>query len=94
MRIFGLSVPMDINYDGLVKLVIEKVLNIAVPRFKWHYDDIKNVKVISSRAAQNESLLVIVTFRFEDDKFRFLSGRDILRQCSIRVGDYLTINIV
>ncbi|KAL4224315.1 hypothetical protein ACF0H5_017770 [Mactra antiquata] len=92
MRIFGLSVPTDINYDGLVKLVIEKVLNIAVPGFKWHYDDIKNVRVISSRAAQNESPLVIVTFRFEDDKFRVFSGRDILRQCSIRVRDDLTFN--
>ena len=89
MRVFGLKVDARNNQDQLKSIVINKVLKVANPGINWSKDDIKYVRVISSNDATKESLL-IVTFRFDDDKFRIYEGRALLRTSSIRVGDDLT----
>ncbi|KAH3711296.1 hypothetical protein DPMN_070801 [Dreissena polymorpha] len=89
MRVFGLKVDATNYQDQLKSIFINKVLKVANPGINWSEDDIKYVKVISSNDATKESLL-IVTFRFDDDKFRVYEGRALLRTSSIRVGDDLT----
>ncbi|KAL4236998.1 hypothetical protein ACF0H5_005382 [Mactra antiquata] len=91
MRVFGLSVENISTYSDLVKYVLENVLKIACPTFKWSTDDITNIRTIPSSDSKN-SPLVIVTFRYEDDKHRVFNGRDLLRKNLIRVGDDLTYN--
>ncbi|KAL4221664.1 hypothetical protein ACF0H5_019921 [Mactra antiquata] len=91
MRVFGLSVENISTYSDLVKYVLENVLKIACPTFKWSTDDITNIRTIPSSDPKN-SPLVIVTFRYEDDKYRVFNGRDLLRKNLIRVGDDLTYN--
>jgi hypothetical protein len=89
MRVFGLSVGNDSTYPDLVKLVIDKVLNIACPTFKWKPDDIKNIRIIPGSDTSISSL-IIITFRHDDDKYQVFKGCDLLRKYSIRVGDDLT----
>ncbi|KAH3876096.1 hypothetical protein DPMN_039376 [Dreissena polymorpha] len=89
MRVIGLKVDAKNNQDQFKSIVINKVLKVANPSINWFKDDIKYVKVISSNDATKESLL-IVTFRFDDDKFQVYKGRALLRTSSIRVDDDLT----
>lgn len=88
-RVFGLSLNPDKDASSLKMDVIEKILNIASPNIDWKRHDIKRIKVIPSQENPG-SQLIIVTFRYDDDKFRVFSGRDKLREVGIRVGDDLT----
>ena len=89
MRVFGLQVGSTISYPDLLDMIMKNVLKVACPTFKWHSDDIKSIRVIQGTDSQNSSL-VIVSFKFEEDKYRVFGGRDLLRNVSIRVGDDLT----
>lgn len=89
MRIFGLRFDSNTDDGGLINLVINKVLKVACPSFRWSPDDIKAVRVVR-QGSQHQAPIVIITFRHDDDKLQVYRGRTELRKVSIRVGDDLT----
>ena len=89
MRIFGLDVKLGDSENCAKQKVIKHVLNKACPDYDWVAEDIKRVQVISSPDS-DKFPLVIVHFRFDDDKFRIYRGREELRKYGLRVGDDLT----
>ena len=89
MRIFGLDIKIDYTENCAKDKVINLVLNKACPDGDWVPEDIKRVQIISSSDG-DKFPLVIVHFRYDDDKFRIYRGREKLRKYGLRVGDDLT----
>ena len=89
MRIFGLDVKLGDSENCAKQKVLKHVLNKACPDYDWVPEDIKRVQVIASSDGEKFPL-VIVHFRFDDDKFKIYRGREELRTYGLRVGDDLT----
>ena len=88
MRIFGLNLDLNSSLKTKKSEIIEKVLKVANNSVKWHPDDLKQVQCIASE--DDKPPLVIVQFRWDDDKMCVYNGRDKLRDNGIRVGDDLS----
>lgn len=89
LRIFGLSETNSESIGSLKSKVIKEVLNVASPDESWIPDDLKFVSRKGNKA-EGICRMVLVTFRFDDDKFKIFKGRDILRNNGIRISDDLT----
>ena len=89
MRVFGITLDPELNSDQRTDFIIKRVLKVACPDSEWYHDDIKAVRVIPS-TDPTAPPLIIVTFRYDDDKFQVYKGRDALRNIKIKVGDDLT----
>ena len=87
MSVFGL--PENENHEVLKALVAEKVLKAACPEEDWEPDDMIRA-FRAGKATEDQPRMVIVTFRYSDDKFSIYNGRDSLRNKGIRVSDDLT----
>lgn len=71
------------------KLIVDKVFSIANPKTKWQIDDIKSARRVG-KANGNNDRLIIMSFRFDDNKSKIYEGRDKLREKGVRVSDDLT----
>ena len=89
MRIFGLDVNINESELAFKNKVIRYVLRKAFPEGNWVPEDIKRVQIVSTDDS-DKSPILIVHFRYDDDKFRIYQGRDELRKNGLRVGDDLT----
>lgn len=89
MRVFGLDIKKTDSEKDVEYNVIKHVLKKAYPGGDWVSEDIKRVQIISESEGDKSSL-VIVHFRYDDDKFKIYSGRQELRKFGLRVGDDLT----
>ena len=89
MRIFGLEERGEESYNELRTQIIENVLKIACPEETWERDDIKRA-FRAGEATGEKPRMIIMKFRYDDDKYRIYTGRDMLRERGIRVGNDLT----
>ncbi|KAL4231817.1 hypothetical protein ACF0H5_009393 [Mactra antiquata] len=89
MRVYGLKLD-NYSEESLEEIMLNKVLKVAAPSRDWSTDDIMSVRVIRNGRDNRLTPLIIIKFRFLDDKFKVYSGRDILRHTGVRVGDDLT----
>ena len=69
MRVFGLPENENVNPEVLKALVAEKVLKAACPHKDWEPDDMIRA-FRAGKATDDQPRMVIVTFRYSDDKFR------------------------
>ena len=90
MRIFGLNIKETDPEITVKQKIIKDVLKKANPSGDWVADDNKRVHIVTNENADNTFPIVIVHFRYDDDKLRVYKGRDELRGDGIRVGDDLT----
>ena len=89
LRIFGFEESEHESYNELRTNVVDQVLNVACPEENLEAVDIK--KVYRARVPRNgKPRMVIMKFRYDDDKHRIYTGRDTLRKRGIRVGNDLT----
>ena len=89
MRIFGLAEEPDERNLDAKRIVTQKVLKVACSGEDWSPDDIQRAYRVGE-SKDGQPRLMLVTFRYCDDKFRVYDGRDILRKNGIRVSDDLT----
>lgn len=88
-RIFELK---DYEHETNLQLkhkVLKDVLNTACPDLDFQLDDIKYAQRIGPFRVDFDRM-VLVTFRYDDDKHRVFQGREALRNVGIRVSDELT----
>ncbi|WAR04823.1 hypothetical protein MAR_020192, partial [Mya arenaria] len=81
----GTDAGMMSKIDGICLIPI-----VASPNDIWIADDLKYVKCIGD-VKDGRQPLTVVTFRYDDDKYRIYKGRDELRKHNVRVGDDLTV---
>ena len=89
MRVFGLEQRGEESYNELRNNIVENVLKLACPEETWERDDIKRAYRTGDEIS-GKPRMVIMKFRYDDDKYRIYEGRDILREQGIRVGNDLT----
>ena len=89
MRIFGLEEGNEESYHDLKANIVDNVLKIACPEETWEQDDIKRA-FRTGGSINGKPRIVIMKFRYDDDKHSIYAGRDILRERGIRVGNDLT----
>ncbi|MEW8548221.1 MAG: hypothetical protein AB2693_32355, partial [Candidatus Thiodiazotropha sp.] len=89
MRVFGLPELIDENSENIRQNEVENVLKVACPSVEWEKDDIKRAFRVGE-GKNDQPPVMIVRFRYDDDKPKVFSGRDQLRACGIRVSDDLT----
>lgn len=87
MRVFGLPEETKENTKALVT---EKVLKLACPDQDWEPDDLQRA-FRAGEPTNDQPRMVVVAFRYSDDKFRIYAGRETLRNHGIRVSDDLTL---
>ena len=73
MRIFGLEERGEESYNELRTQIIENVLKIACPEETWERDDIKRA-FRAGEATGEKPRMVIMKFRYDDDKYRIYTG--------------------
>ena len=88
MRIFGLAEEPDERNLDAKRIVTEKVLKVASSGEDWSPDDKQRAYRVGE-SKDGQPRLMLVTFRYCDDKFRVYDGRDILCKNGIRVSDDL-----
>jgi hypothetical protein len=88
-RIFGLEDRQNETYEELKEKVLKQVLRVACPCYGFSLDDIKYVQRVGEYK-ENSNRMVLLTFRYDDDKYVMYKGRDELRYKGLRVGDDLT----
>lgn len=89
MRIFGLTETAGETSSDAKQVVIDNVLKVACSEEEWCLDDLQRA-FRAGNADSSQPRMMIVTFRYSDDKFRIYSGREKLRERGIRVSDDLT----
>ena len=87
MRVFGLQ---EEDYEDSKALVTEKVLKLACPDQDWEPDDLQRA-FRAGEPTEDQPRMIVVSFRYSDDKFRVYAGRDTLRYQGIRVSDDLPL---
>ena len=90
MRIFGLTEKEGETSPDAKRVVIDNVLKVACSEEDWSPDDIQRA-YRAGNADSTQPRMMIVTFRYSDDKYRIYDGREKLRENGIRVSDDLTI---
>lgn len=88
MRIFGLQQLTEETELGLKQIILDNVLNVARPGEDWVTDDIANAYRVG-KTNDNSERLVIMKFRFDDDKAKVYKGREKLQEKCVRVADDL-----
>ena len=89
IRIFGLEEVEQESYNDLRRNIVDQVFKIADPEESWETDDIKRA-FRAGEPKNGKPRMVIMKFRYDDDKHRIFKGRDALRDRGIRVGNDLT----
>lgn len=89
MRIFGLQQLTEESELELKQMIVDNVLKVACKGEDWATDDIANAYRVGKTNDKNEKL-VIMKFRFDDDKTKVYKGREKLREKGVRVADDLT----
>lgn len=79
MRIFGLPILPDESDENIGQHVVQNVLKVACPGVTWECDDLKRAFRVGGEA-ENQPPVVIVRFRYDDDKSKIFAGRDELRR--------------
>lgn len=90
MRIFGLPILPDESDENIGQHIVQNVLKVACPGVTWECDDLKRAFRVGGEA-ENQPPVVIVRFRYDDDKSKIFAGRDELRRHGIRVANDLTL---
>lgn len=90
MRVFGLPVLQDETNENIWQHVIRNVLKVACPAVTWERDDLKYVYRLGG-GKENQPPVLIVCFRYDDDKAKIFAGREELRKHGIRVSNDLTL---
>ncbi|MEW8547372.1 MAG: hypothetical protein AB2693_28010 [Candidatus Thiodiazotropha sp.] len=90
MRVFGLPVLHDETIENIRQHVIQNVLKVACPALNWESDDLKRVYRVGG-GKDNQPPVLIVCFRYDDDKAKVFAGREELRKHGIRVSNDLTL---
>ena len=90
MRVFGIAEDADEAGEKAQEIVTEKVLKPAYPEQDWEPDDIQRAYRVGT-SNEDQPRMMLVTFRYSDDKFRIKAGRAVLRERGIRVSDDLTL---
>ena len=65
------------------------MLKVACNEEDWSPDDMQRA-YRAGNADSTQPRMIIVTFRYSDDKYRIYDGREKLRENGIRVSDDLT----
>ena len=90
MRSFGLTEKEGETSSDAKRVVIDNVLKVACSEKDWSPDDMHRA-YRAGNADSTQPRMMIVTFRYSDDKYRIYDGREKLRENGIRVSDDLTI---
>ena len=90
MRIFGLTEKEGETSSDAKQVVIDNVLKVVCSEENWSPDDMQRA-YRAGNADSTQPRMMIVTFRYSDDKYRIYDGREKLRENGIRISDNFTI---
>ena len=90
MRIFGLTEKEGETSSDAKQVVIDNVLKVVCSEEDWSPDDMQRA-YRAGNADSTQPRMMIVTFRYSDDKYRIYDGREKLRENGIKISDNLTI---
>ena len=92
VRVFGLPIQENENYETIKQYVIDEVLSVVRPDIPWAPKDIVRTHRVGSENMDNpdQPRILLIKFLHWDHKMDLYKGREALREKDIHVGDDLT----